>query len=84
MFSFPLTDYISTLESIPFNYKQLLYLTKVSLTAAAARGPGFHKHMGEHKKNNTDNTGHCKELLKDALSPCIYYICIGKLSTVKR
>lgn len=48
----PLTDYISTLESIPFNYKQLLYLTKVSLTAAAARGPGFYRHMGEHKKIN--------------------------------
>lgn len=41
MFSFPLTDYISTLESIPFNYKQLLHLTKVSLTVAAVRGPGL-------------------------------------------
>lgn len=46
--------------------------------------PWFSQTHGRTQKNNTDNTGHCKELLKDALSPCIYYICIGKLSTVKR
>lgn len=49
MFSFPSTHYISTLDAAPSNYKQCQHLTKVSLTAASVRGPGFHRHRGEHK-----------------------------------
>lgn len=83
MFSFPLTDYINTLECIPFNCKHLLHLTKASLTVAAVRGPGFHRsawwltHMREQEKIST---GHSKKLLKEPVSTCMYCRCIGNSS----
>ena len=52
MFSFPLTDYISAPESIPFNYKHFQHLTKVSFNCGCCARP-------------TKNfTSHCKECSK--------------------
>lgn len=50
VFSFPLTDYISTLEPIPLNYKQLLYLTKVLLSAVRETW----ENAGHYKMSQTD------------------------------
>lgn len=83
-FSSLLTDYISTLHSVPFNYKQEQHLTKVSLTAAV-RGSGSFTCECEGRdiwqRGNTatwDNTGQRKELLIEAgLRTRVHSRCIS-------
>lgn len=50
---------------------------KSVFNCSCCKRPWFSQAHGRTQKNQSDNTGHCKELLKDALPSCIHYISIG-------